>query len=124
MNAVAEKQKNGSQAVQEPPFVSPEVNIYERDERYVLEAEMPGVMKEGLEITLEGNTLTFVGRREQLAVKGTPLYRESRPVNYRRAFELDPEIDTEKIAAEMRQGVLVLTLPKAERVKPRKIEIS
>ena len=51
------------------------------------------------------------------------LYRESRAANYRRVFELDPAIDTSKISAEVRQGLLTLTLPKAERVKPRKIEI-
>lgn len=122
MNAVAEKQ-NGPGAVAERPFAAPDVNIYETDDGYVLQAEMPGVNKEGLEVTLEGNTLTFVGRRGEAVVNGTPLYRESRPLNYRRVFELDPAIDTEKIRAEMNQGLLTLSLPKAERVKPRRIEI-
>lgn len=122
MNAVAEKQ-NQSNAVAERPFVAPDVNIYETDDGYVLQAEMPGVTKQGLEITLEGNTLTFVGRREGEAVEGNVLYRESRGANYRRVFELDPAIDAGKITAEIRQGVLTLTLPKAEQVKPRKIEI-
>ena len=122
MNAVAEKQ-NQSGAVADHPFVAPDVNIYETDEGYVLQAEMPGVTRGGLEITLEGNTLTFVGHRDQQAVEGNVLYRESRGANYRRVFELDPAIDTAKISAEMLQGVLTLTLPKAERVKPRKIEI-
>lgn len=122
MNAVAEKQNNT--AVAERPYVSPDVNIYETANEYVLEAEMPGVTKAGLEITLENNTLTFAGRRSEEEIKGTALYRESRPVHYRRSFELDPAIDTEKIAAEMRQGVLVLTLPKAERLKPRKIQVT
>ena len=121
MNAVAEN-KNGN-AVAELPFAAPDVNIYETEQGFVLQAEMPGVNKEGLEVTLEGSTLTFVGRRADSAVKGTPLYRESRPMNYRRAFELDPSIDTGRIEAEMHQGLLTLRLPKAERVKPRKIEI-
>lgn len=124
MNAVAEKQKQQTNKVtHERPFVAPDVNIYETDESYVLQAEMPGVTKDGLEVTLEGNTLTFLGRRSDEGVKGDVLYRESRGANYRRVFELDPAIDTEKVHAEMRQGVLTLTLPKAERVKPRKIEI-
>jgi len=122
MNAVAEKEKR-STAVAERPFVAPEVNIYETVDGYVLQAEMAGVTKEGLEITLEGNTLTFTGRRQDEVVPGTAVYRESRPANYRRVFELDPTIDTNKIAAEIKQGMLTLTLPKAERVKPRKIEI-
>jgi len=124
MNAVAEREnRNGSVAERERAWVAPEVNIYETADGYVLEAEMPGVTKEGLEITLEGNTLTFVGRRNNEVVPGSILYRESEPADYRRVFELDPAIDTSKISAEMRQGVLRLTLPKAERVKPRKIEI-
>jgi len=124
MNAVAEKQKQtNTPAVAERSFVAPDVNIYETDDGYVLQAEMPGVAKEGLEITLEGNALTFIGRRRDETVPGNALYRESRGTNYRRMFELDPAIDTDKISAEMRQGMLVLKLPKAERVKPRKIEI-
>jgi HSP20 family protein len=122
MNAVATKQTNG-QATMERPFVAPDVNIYETPEAFVLQAEMPGVSKNGLEVTLEGNTITFIGRREEVTVPGSPLYRESRQADYRRVFELDPSVDTDGIDAEMRQGVLTLTLPKAERVKPRKIQI-
>ena len=104
-------------------FVSPEVNIFETVDGYVLEAEMPGVNKEGLEITLEGPEITITGRRQQQTFPGEPLFRESREAAYRRVFELDPAIDTSKISARMDQGVLTLTLPKSEKVKPRKITV-
>jgi HSP20 family protein len=124
MNAVAQKEKEKQiKPAAEPPFVAPDVNIYETEDGYILQADMPGVTKEGVEITLEGNTLTFNGRRRGETVSGSVLYRESRGLNYRRVFELDPGIDTRRIGAEMRQGLLTLTLPKAEHVKPRKIEI-
>jgi HSP20 family protein len=103
--------------------VSPEVNIYESRDGYVLEAEMPGVNKEGLEITLEGNEITITGHRRIDVVAGMPLFRERREADYRRVFELDPAIDTAKIAAKMNQGVLSLTLPKSARVQPRKIAV-
>jgi HSP20 family protein len=124
MNAVAQKEKEKQiKPTAELPFVAPDVNIYETEDGYILQADMPGVTKEGVEITLEGNTLTFNGRRRGETVSGSVLYRESRGLNYRRVFELDPGIDTRRIGAEMRQGLLTLTLPKAEHVKPRKIEI-
>jgi len=104
-------------------FVAPEVNIFETADGYVLEAEMPGVNKEGLEITLEDNEITITGHRSDQSLSGQPLFRESRPVHYRRAFELDPAIDTARISARMDQGVLTLTLPKSERVKPRRITV-
>ena len=122
MNTVAEK-PNQNRTSAELPFAAPEVNIYETEKNFVLQAELPGVSKEGLEVTLEGSTLTLVGRRSAPSSAGTPLYRESHPLNYRRSFELDPSIDTSKVGAEIAQGVLTLTLPKAERVQPRKIEI-
>lgn len=122
MNAVAENKKQTNGTV-ERPYVAPDVNIYETQDGYVIDAEMPGVAKDGLEVTLENNTLTFVGRRSSEEVSGDVLYRESRGADFRRVFELDPAIDAERISAEMRQGVLTLRLPKAERVKPRKIEI-
>lgn len=104
-------------------FVAPEVNIYQNREGYVLEAEMPGVSKNGLEITLEDNELTIVGRRNSERLGGESLVCECARANFRRVFELDPAIDTSKIAAKMDQGILTLTLPKSERVKPRKITI-
>ena len=82
-------------------FVSPEVNIFETKDGYVLEAEMPGVNKEGLEVTLEGNEITIVGHRHTAALAGQPLFRESQNADYRRVFELDPAIDTSKISARM-----------------------
>jgi HSP20 family protein len=109
---------------QERPFVSPNVNIVETPAGYVLEAEMPGVAKEGLEISLEDNVLTITGRRQPEPVAVTLLYRESNPADYRRVFELDPSIETGKISAQIEQGILTLTLPKAEKVKPRRITVS
>jgi HSP20 family protein len=104
-------------------FVAPEVNIFETKDGYVLQAEMPGVSKEGLEITLEDNELTITGNRQVEALPGEALFNESHQVGYRRVFELDPAIDTSKVSARMEQGVLTLTLPKSERVKPRKISV-
>ncbi len=52
------------------------------------------------------------------------VYRESRPLDYRRVFDLDPSIDTGRITAKMEQGILTLTLPKAEQVKPRRIQVT
>ena len=104
-------------------FVSPEVNIFETGDGYVLEAEMPGVSKEGLEITLENNELTLVGHRRTEPLGGEAVFSESHHCDYRRVFELDPAIDTARISAKMDQGVLTLTLPKSERVKPRTIKV-
>ncbi|MGI8436525.1 MAG: Hsp20/alpha crystallin family protein [Chthoniobacterales bacterium] len=71
-------------------FVSPVATVLENPESYTLQVEMPGVSKEGLEMWVENNELTIVGRRSQPAVTGTVLHRESRRDNFRRAFELDP----------------------------------
>ena len=125
MNAVEQKEESPASP---PPvdtardFITPEVNIVETKEGYVLEAEMPGVTKDGLDISLEDNVLTLVGRRTPGPV-GTSLYRESQTADFRRVFELDPSIEGEKINARIEQGILTLTLPKAEKVKPRKITV-
>jgi HSP20 family protein len=126
MNSVLQKEEKPvrPQPVdQERPFVSPNVNIVETAAAYVLEAEMPGVAKDGLEINLEDNVLTIAGRR-QPEPTAKLLHRESNPVDYRRVFELDPSIETGKISAQIEQGILTLTLPKAEKVKPRRITVS
>lgn len=123
MNAIAQQEKQREGTTRPINYVTPEVNIFETKNGYVLEAEMPGVSKEGLEITLEGNEITLVGRRQPETLKADVLYRESRPADYRRVFELDPAIDSSKISAKIDQGVLTLQLPKTEKVKPRKIAI-
>jgi len=106
------------------PYLIPPVNITETKEGYLLEAEMPGVNKIGLEVLLEANELTIVGKRQPEEIKADLLYRESAHRDFRRVFVLDPTIDTSKIDAKIENGVLTLHLPKAERVKPKKITVS
>ena len=105
-------------------FLSPPASVTEIGDGYMLEIEMPGVKKDGLDISFENNELTITGRRSLPAVEGTPIHRESRPENFRRVFELDPSIDAEKISAKIDQGLVTLILPKAEHVKPRRIAVS
>lgn len=124
MKATAQREDRGAREQDlRTEFVAPEVNIFETRDGYVLQAEMPGVGKEGLEITLEGNEIAIVGHRNTETSDGETLFRERLLGDYRRVFELDPVIDTGNIAAKMEQGVLTLTLPKSERVKPRKITV-
>ena len=104
--------------------MAPEVNIFETKDGYVVEAEMPGVNKEGLEITLEGNELTIIGRRKTEMPEGELCYCESALADFRRVFELGHDVETSKINAQMEQGVLKLHLPKSEKSKPRKIQIA
>jgi len=126
-NAVATPNREASVTrennVAERHYITPEVNIFETKDGFFLEAEMPGVNKEGLEITLEGNELTLLGHRTDGFAGAGMLYRESKPADFRRVFELDPAIDSGKINAKVEQGVLTLTLPKTEKVKPRKITV-
>lgn len=126
MKATVQKETRPATAerAQSVQFVVPDVNIYETKDGYELEAEMPGVNKEGLEITLEGHEITITGHRANEVVPGETLFRERQGADYRRVFDLDPAIDTSRISARMNQGVLWLTLPKSEAVKPRKIVVS
>ena len=112
---------NGHQRVS---YVTPVANILETGDGYILEAEMPGVGKDGLEVTVENGELVIIGRRADKETPGQALYRESRLLDFRRVFDLDPSIDTAKISAMMDEGILTLTLPKAEQVKPRRIQVT
>jgi len=105
-------------------FIMPAATVLENDEGYTLQVEMPGVSKDSLEMWVENNELTIMGRREPISVSGKLVHRESRPENYRRSFEIDPSIDTAKINAKIEQGLVTLVLPKAEQAKPRKITVA
>jgi len=128
MTTIANVENRAVQAnhagAKERGYLAPQVNIVETKDSFVLEAEMPGVSKEGLEVVLEGNELTIVGRRQTGVPGAEPVYRESSPRDFRREFVLDPSIDTSKLSATIDQGVLTVTLPKTEKVKPRKIQVT
>ncbi len=126
MNTLVRENRSGASngEREEEQFIAPAATVLENADGYTLEVEMPGVSKETLEMWVENNELTVLGRRSLPAVEGTLLHRESRSENFRRTFELDPSIDTSKISARIEQGILTLTLPKAEQVKPRKITVS
>jgi len=123
MNTVVRENRDAD-CGQNEQFVAPSASVVEAGDGYTLEVEMPGINKEGLEISIENNELTVLGHRSLPAVEGTLIHRESRPENYRRTFELDPSIDANKISAKIDQGVVAVTLPKAEHIKPRKITVS
>jgi HSP20 family protein len=117
------RSSNGERQATEQ-FISPSATVLENADGYTLEVEMPGVSKENLEMWVENNELTILGRRAMPSIEGTVIHRESRPENFRRSFEIDPSIDAEKISAKIEQGVVTLVLPKAEQVKPRKIAVA
>jgi HSP20 family protein len=122
MNTLVRENRDTDRA-QNDQFIAPRASVTEIAEGYTLEVEMPGVNKDGLEISIENNQLMITGRRSLPTVEGTLIHAESRPENFRRTFELDPSIDSDRITAKVDQGVVTLTLPKAEHVRPRKIKV-
>ncbi|HEY2912800.1 MAG TPA: Hsp20/alpha crystallin family protein [Candidatus Angelobacter sp.] len=123
MNTLTRENRDADRA-QTEQFIAPPASVIEAGNGYTLEIEMPGVTKDGLDISVENNELTIVGQRALPKIEGTLIHHESRPENFRRTFELDPSIDADKISAKIEQGLVSLTLPKAEHVKPRKITVS
>jgi HSP20 family molecular chaperone IbpA len=102
----------------------PKVDIYETKDATVLVADMPGVDETSVDITLEKNILTITGSVEPDSYKDhTMAYAEYDVGDYQRAFTISDEVNREKIKASVKQGVLRLTLPKAEPVKAKKITI-
>lgn len=108
-----------------PRFVyTPALDIRDTDTGLVLEADLPGVAPESLEIQVKNNTLEIYGRVTwPLPPEGRTLYEEIQPGDFYRSFILSEEYDTERITADFNDGVLTLTLPKASTAKPRKIEV-
>jgi HSP20 family protein len=103
----------------------PTTDIFETQNALMVVMEMPGVVNEHADITVEDNVLTVTGRIDfSKYEKLHPVYTEYNIGHFQRSFSLAPSsIDEHRITAEMKDGVLTLTLPKAERVKARKIEL-
>ncbi len=103
--------------------VRPASSIIQRPDGFIIECDMPGVSREGIQLTVEKNVLTITGHRNA-ANLGNLLHRESRACDYRRTFSLEAEIDFTRINARYEAGVLQILLPHAEAVKPRQIAVS
>lgn len=103
----------------------PTTDIYEAPESLNVLVEMPGVEKKNVEISVEDGVLNVRGRLDLTKYQGlTPLYTEYNVGHYSRNFRLSSKIDQNKIDAEMKDGVLSLTLPKIEEAKPRTIPVT
>lgn len=114
----------GAETTRPGPVFTPAVDILESDAAITVLADMPGVRPDGLTIDLRENVLTIAGEVPKLTADDEqPLMLEYETGSFHRQFRLSNAIDQAKIDATLRNGVLRVTLPKAEAVKPRKIEV-
>ena len=105
-------------------YYVPYADIYETDEALCVVMEMPGVEKKDLNVALENSVLRVDGQINFSKYEGMePVYTEYNIGHYARSFTLSNKVDQEQISAQLDDGVLTLTLPKAKHAQPRKIEI-
>lgn len=104
---------------------APAVDIAEHDDEYVVKVELPGVAKDEVKITLESNILTISGeKRQDKESKKENVHRMERVYgSFQRSFTLPSTVRSEKIDAFFRDGILNISLPKAEEAKPKQIEV-
>jgi HSP20 family protein len=105
------------------PNVFPPINVFTDDDGFVIRAEVPGIKPSALNVQIEGGQLTISGERTESEVKGSHHRRERRLGRFSRTVQLPRDIDVEKAAAEVRNGVLTLRVPKAASARPRHIEV-
>jgi HSP20 family molecular chaperone IbpA len=121
----ARRQEGDQSAAASEYTVKPAYEITESAEAWGLTTHLPGVTKEGLELTAEDGLITIRGRRAWQKPEGwTPVYRESVDAPFQLVLEHDNSVDADKIHAELKDGVLRVSLPKAEALKPRKIAVN
>ena len=104
--------------------LTPRVDVYEDERGITLLADLPGVPRDQLEIKVDGETLTIEGTLAPATPAGLqPAYVEVRVPRYRRAFTLSRELDSARIEANLKDGVLNLRIPKQEHAQPRRISV-
>jgi HSP20 family molecular chaperone IbpA len=112
------------QPQQQEQYVLPPVDVFENDASITLLADMPGVSREQLQVRVDGDSLVIEGTASTVGPENMQLvYGEAQCPNYRRQFTLSRELDTSRIEAQLRDGVLRLTIPKSEAARPRRIEV-
>jgi HSP20 family protein len=105
-------------------YYVPYSDIYETNEALCVVMEMPGVEKKDLDVALENDVLRVDGRIDFSKYEGMePVYTEYNVGHYTRSFTLSNKIDQERISAQLDDGVLTLTLPKAKEARPRRVSI-
>ncbi len=104
---------------------NPAVDIFDKGAEVVIHAELPGIKKEDIDVHVENNVLTIRGKKERKEeAKEEGYYRTERSYgSFSRSFSLASSVDVTKIGAEYKDGVLTLSLPKAEEAKPRQIDV-
>jgi HSP20 family protein len=104
---------------------SPAVDIYETENELVLKADLPDVKLENIDVRVENETLTIKGeRRFEQEEKNKGFHRIERSYgNFMRSFSVPATVDTEKVAADYKEGVLTVTLPKKDAAKPRQVKV-
>ena len=103
----------------------PSVDMYEKDGKYYLTAELPGVQKDDISINVEGDVVTLSGKKESKREEKDASYyfSETRQGSFSRSFRLPQSVDEDKVNARFKDGVLTLEIPTKETEKSRKIEI-
>ncbi len=113
-----------STACQSERFIAPRVNVVEHENAVIVEAEVPGVTRDHAEIEVRDGALHITARVNGNGAQGAYRLRERIPATYYRRFQLGDTIDTGKVEAKLADGVLTVTLPKSDRVRPRQISIN
>lgn len=122
--SVQEKRElKSEQATREGSYFEPAVDIYETPQALVVVADVPGAKSETIEMSVRDSLLSFSARVAAPEARWKPLYEEYGVGHYSRQFKLGHQIDQTKISAQIKDGVLTLTLPKAEAAQPRKINV-
>ena len=103
-------------------YIAPPVDIFESEDALIVVADLPGVDKDAVNIRVEDNILTIKGSASYSPPSGI-LVEEFNLQGYYRQFQLSDEVDQSKISAESKNGVLTITLPKAEKTKPKQIKV-
>lgn len=105
--------------------VVPHVNIYGQEKDVVLSVEMPGADKTTLDVHLDGNVLAIRGKKKKddVGKEYQLVHQERQPVEYQRTFELNADVDREKVRAEYTDGVLNVFLTRSEKAQPKNIKI-
>ncbi len=103
---------------------APPVDIFDLGDRLVIYADLPGVDRESIDVTLEGDTLTLRAERKAYPEEADYLCCERTSGTYRRVIQIPMEVDAQNIEAHYEDGILKITLPKAPELKPRKISIA